>query len=175
MPGKGNRCSWQLASDQVGDQGSQARRVNGFAGRSKFGLSPPAMATVVPALELVQPSGVYLVTGDAMEEEVVAEQSAGPPQVGAAGRVRDRVQVSGCDGEPGLLAQLPRRGFRETFAFFDAAAGNKPGVARLDEQQPVRSIKQQYTCRPTRELRHGANSKACRRGRRSYMSPAKAS
>src|SRR5215469_2863245 len=104
MPGEGNRCSWQPASDQVGDQGSQVSRVNGLAGRGQFGLSPPAVATVVPALQLVQPSGVYLVTGDAMEEEVIAEQPAGPLQVGAAGRVRDRVQLRGRDGEPGFLA-----------------------------------------------------------------------
>ena len=79
MPGKGNQCSWQPASDQVGDQGGQVGWVDGFAGRGQFGLSPPAVATVVSALELVQPSGVDLVTGDAVEEEVIAEQSAGPP------------------------------------------------------------------------------------------------
>jgi hypothetical protein len=114
MPGEGNRCGWQQISDQVGDQGGQVDRVNGFAGRGQFGLSPPAVATVVATLELIQPSGVYLVTGDAVEEEVIAEQPAGPPQVGAAGRIRDRVQVGACDGEPDFLAQLARCGFRET-------------------------------------------------------------
>jgi hypothetical protein len=54
----------------------------------------------VLALELGQPGRVYPMAGDAVQEEVIAEQSAGPAPVGAAGGVGDRVQVGGAAVSP---------------------------------------------------------------------------
>src|SRR5215467_3087665 len=115
---------------------------------------------VVPALELIQPGRVHLVADDAAQEEVIAEQSAGPAQFGAAGGIGDRVQGGGRNGEPGFFAQFACRGVSEFLAFFDATAGHEPSVAGPDQQQPVRSINQQDTGRPAGELRHNAKGKA---------------
>src|SRR6266480_669098 len=98
MPGEGDWRGWQSPSDQLGDQGSQPGWVDGFAGCGQLSLGPPVVAAEVLALELGQPGRVYLVAGDAVQEEVIAEQSAGPAQVGAAGGVGDWVQVGGGGG-----------------------------------------------------------------------------
>lgn len=166
MPGEGDWRRWQPPSNEVRDQGSQACRVDGFAGCGQFGVRPPAVAAVVAALELIQPGGIYLVAGDAAEKEVIAEQPAGPAQVGAAGGVGDRMQVGGGDSKPGFFAQLACCGVREFLAFFDAAPGREPSVAGPDQQQPVRGIQQQNPCRPAGELRHDANGMAGRLRRR---------
>ena len=56
----------------------------------------------------------------------------------------DRAKVSRGDAEPGFFAQFSRRGVGEFLAVLNAAAGGKPGTTGLDQQQPVRAIKQQY-------------------------------
>lgn len=90
------------------------------------------------AFELVQPGRVYLVAGDAAEEEVIAEQPAGPAQVRAASGIGNRVQVGGGNGKPGFFAQLPRRGVNEALAFFEATARREPSIVGMDQQR-VRS------------------------------------
>jgi len=53
MPGESDRRGWQSPSDQVGDQSSQADWVDGFPGCGQFSVGPPAVASVVLALELI--------------------------------------------------------------------------------------------------------------------------
>jgi hypothetical protein len=142
MPREGDWRGRQASGDQVGDQSGQANRINGFARCGQFSVGPPAVAAVVLALELIQPCRVYLVAGDSVEEEVIAEQPAGPALVRAAWGLSDRVQVGEHSGQPGLFAQFPCCGVSEFLAFLDATAGREPSAAGLDQQQPVRGIEQ---------------------------------
>lgn len=160
MPRQSDWRGREPASYQIGHQCRQVRRSDRFGGCGQLGMRPPVVATVVLALELVQPGRIHLVTVDAAEEEVITEQAAGPAQVGPAGRKSDRVQAGGSDAEPGLFAQFPRRRFGESLAIFNATAGSKPDTAGPDQQQPVRAIKHQYPRRPAGELSHRAKTKA---------------
>src|SRR4051794_26608237 len=89
VPGKLDWFGRDAVGQEVRKERYEAEGVDGFGGQCQLLDRPPAVFADPLALEGFESAGVDLVRGDAVEEEVVAEHSGGPAEVGITGRHGD--------------------------------------------------------------------------------------